>query len=184
MNEIQDYIKTDWQPNIVDPLTGDVVSEGTRFTSKRANNIEQGIYDNREYIRILRSELKKLQIQLEIIGRVPSSSGAFFDSLTELDDDIKGLIIDETITYATNIVDSTNIQVKSTEGFAAGEYIIYDDENIEVIKVTEVRKNELVVENLVSSYKKGAVIAKSNARIKDGLQFGYWGNYSVKGEVI
>ncbi|WP_353096256.1 hypothetical protein [Tissierella praeacuta] len=185
MNEkdIQDYIKTDWQPNIVDPLTNEVISEGTRFTSKRANNIEDGIFTNRELHKIVNDRLKKMQIELEIIGRVPGGN-SFFDSLSDLEDDIKGMLIDEAMTFATNIVDSVNIQVKSIKRFKIGEYIIYDDENIEVIKVAAVRENELVVSSLTKNYKKGAIIAKSNAKINEGFQFGYWGNYSVKGEVV
>jgi hypothetical protein len=40
------YEKTIWVDHIVDPETGEVIQQGTRFTEARANKMEQGIFDN------------------------------------------------------------------------------------------------------------------------------------------
>lgn len=39
------YQKTTWVDHVVDPVTGEIVQQGTKFTATRANKIEQGIAD-------------------------------------------------------------------------------------------------------------------------------------------
>jgi hypothetical protein len=44
------YDKTEWIDHVVDPESGEVIVEGTRFTSQKMNKIEQGIADAHEAV--------------------------------------------------------------------------------------------------------------------------------------
>lgn len=52
------YVKTDWKDHIVNPESGEVIQQGTRFTANRANNMEEGIHKAHENI-ILHEESKE-----------------------------------------------------------------------------------------------------------------------------
>lgn len=45
------YTPTEWKDEIKDPITGEIIQQGTRVNARRLNNIEQGIkqtHDNAE----------------------------------------------------------------------------------------------------------------------------------------
>ncbi|MGC5327116.1 hypothetical protein [Brevibacillus sp. SYSU BS000544] len=47
------YVKTNWIDHIIDPTTGNIVQQGTKFTSTRANKFEQGIEDAHKLVESL-----------------------------------------------------------------------------------------------------------------------------------
>lgn len=44
------YKKTTWVDHVVDPVTGEVIQQGTKFTATRANKFEQGIADAHDLV--------------------------------------------------------------------------------------------------------------------------------------
>lgn len=161
------YTKTIWYDRIIDITTGQLLQEGTRFNQKRANNIEDGIYNAYEYYIELESLVKRMQAQLEIDGRVPGNSGSFFDTF---DGKPARLIILPEITDVTTAVTSTEkvIPVADASKFEAMTFAtIYDANSYEDIYITAVDEGAktITVQALTSDYTKGAKVARSTASI-------------------
>lgn len=178
---MEKYIKTDWQDHLVDPISGDIIQQGTRFTAQRANNIEDGIANLYGSQTRQDSEIQKLRVQLEMVGRAPVNNGTFFDTL---DGDTKQLTLDtdKAVVQSSLSAGATSITL-NTAPFAVGEYVtVYSDTKSENVLVSAVNGNALTVGALANSYPKGAMVARSNAVVdvaERELKFGVWGTYSI-----
>ena len=175
------YVKTVWQDHLVDPTSGEIIQQGTRFTAQRINNIEDGIVNlygsqNRQDY-----EIQKLRVQLEMVGRAPINNGTFFDTL---DGDTKQLQWDndKAVVQSSLGIGATSIPLNAVP-FAVGEYVtIYDNTKSESVKISAVNDNTITTGALVNPYPKGAVVARSNAVVDITAQeitFGAWGTYSI-----
>lgn len=177
------YNKTVWYDQIKDVTTGQIIQEGTRFNQKRANNIEDGIYDAYEYIIQLESTVKRLQAQLDIDGRAPGNGGSFFDAF---DGTPSRMILDNTLTDIIEAVaiGTTTLKVASVEGFTAFTQVtIFDDEHSEDVVITAVGTDTITVQALKNAYKKGAKVARSNVAIdmiNAEMGVGDWQTFSVE----
>lgn len=175
------YIKTEWQDHIIDPISGDIIQHGTRYTAQRANNFEDGIHNL--YIDQKRqdTEMQKLRVQLEMVGRAPVNNGTFFDTL---DGETKQLALDtdKAVVQSALVVGATSITLNAAP-FVVGEHVtIYDNTKNEVVKVTAVDGSTLTVGALTQAYPKGAMVARSNVAVDvvaRELKFGEWGTYSI-----
>ena len=171
---------------IIDPLTGQVqyktIFDGTRFSAKAANNIEEGIYLAHEQIIELKKDNQRMRIQMEIDGRIPGNSGAFFDTLDGYSNKIT-LLKAKAEVAASVSKDATTIPVTSTEGFSSfTQVLVYDDVSSEEITITAVQEGSFKVQGLKNSYKKGAIVSRSNVEMdtKTGkMKIGDWGTYTV-----
>lgn len=181
------YTKTNWRDHIVDIISDDVIQEGTRFTASRANNIEEGIYNAYNWLVWYESELQKMRIQLEMVGRTPINNGTFFDTL---EGNSKALSLLTKVAVSQHALAAGEITILLDQNeFSIGQQItIYDDEHSESSMVTAVNGNSITVESLVNQYKKGALVSKTNSIIdvnNQELGFGEWGTYSISiSEVI
>ena len=180
MAENVPYVKTDWHDHIVDITNGDIIQEGTRFTAQRANNIEGGIYRSHDRLDRHDNEILRLRVQLELDGRVPGNSGAYFDDFIGT----PNKLIRQTA--GTDIITPVDagasvLPVDSVIGFEVfAQVTVFDGSNSEVVLVTAVGSDSITVQPLVNDYVKGARIARSNARIADGQMVnGSWETYSV-----
>lgn len=182
------YVKTDWEDHIVDIEYGDVIQEGTRFTAKRANNIEEGIYNLYGQQIILDDSLSKIMIQLEMIGRAPINNGTFYDSLDGVGEP-KALVLQLYSAISQNALEIGNTEILVNDGsvFKVGDYVtIYDDINIENKRIENILENTITISALENDYKRGAMISRSNVEVKDNkINYQSWGNYSIDiGEVV
>ncbi|MED4399762.1 hypothetical protein [Metabacillus fastidiosus] len=183
MNRIEPYEKTDWQDHIIDVTNGQVIQEGTRFNQTRANKIENGIEYNRNLLISQASEIQRLKVQLEITGRVPSNSGAFFDTLDQ--EEPNKLVRQTTSTdiIVATLAGATELSVDSVEGFVAFTQVtVYDETSSEDVLITAVDtiNKKLIVQALINGYVKGAKVARSNTKIANNqMTLGDWGTYSV-----
>lgn len=175
------YVMTDWQDHLIDPISGDIVQQGTRFTAQRANNIEDGIANlygsqNRQDF-----EIQKLRVQLEMVGRAPINNGTFFDTL---DGDTKQLQLDndKAVVQSALGIGATSVTLNAAP-FAVGEFVtIYDNNKSEQAQITALNGNGITVAALANAYPKGAFVARSNAVVDTAaqeLKFGAWGTYSI-----
>lgn len=176
------YKKTDWFDEFFDPVTGEVFEEGTPFLAAYANNIEEGIEDNREYISDLKSQIQRLQIQLEIDGRAPGSSGTFFDTLDGFSNKI--FLQNQQASIITAIIaGATTISVDSSEGLTAFTQVtIFNDEHSEDVLITAIEGNTITVQAVANAYKKGAKVARSNVvvdTVNKKMDNGNWETFSV-----
>ena len=178
---MEKYIKTDWQDHLVDPLSGDIIQQGTRFTAQRANNMEDGIVILYGSQSRQDSEIQKLRVQLEMVGRAPVNNGTFFDTL---DGDTKQLILDtdRAVVQTSVSVGNSSVMLNHTP-FTVGEYVtIYSDAKSETTRVTAINGNTLTIGVLTNSYPKGAMVSRSNAvvdTVERELKFGTWGTHSI-----
>lgn len=172
---------------IMNPLTGypeyEVIRDGTRVASKRMNHMDEGIHLAHELIVQLTSTIRRLQIQMELDGRVPDNSGTFADTLDGNTNKIK---LDKTMTEIIEAVEkgATTLKVASVKGFAAKTQVtIYDDEHSEDVLITKIGMDTINVQPLSSKYKKGAKVARSNVQIDTvnaEMRIGDWQTYNVE----
>ncbi|MFC4403331.1 hypothetical protein [Gracilibacillus xinjiangensis] len=178
------YEMTEWVDDIVDPTNGEVLQEGTRYTAARANHFEKGIYDAHEKNDEQDNQIRRIQALLEIDGRVPGNSGAFYDLL---EGSFSRAIRQTNTAILLNSITAGATQIDVDDGLAFEDntqVTIYDNENIEDVIVSSVDGDTLSVQPLVNSYKKGARIERSNVKVGNGLMtFGTWGTYTIS-EVI
>lgn len=152
--------KTDENGQIIyNPLTGqpeyEYIEDGTRVNAKRLNHMDEGIYSAHDYIVELKATIRRMQIQMELDGRVPGNSGTFADTLDGSSNKIK---LDKALTDIIEAVaiGTTTLKVASVDGFTPFTQVtIFDDEHIEDIVIIEVGTNTIKVQALKNAYKKG-----------------------------
>jgi len=179
--------KDDVGEDMLNPLTGlpfyETIEEGTRVAARRLNHMDLGIYMAHEFLVELASLVRRMQIQLELDGRVPGNSGTFSDTL---DGSTNKITLDKTL---TDIVESvpigtTILKVASVEGFTPFTQVtIFDDLYSENVIITSVGTNTITVQALQHNYKKGAKVARSNVVIDTlnaEMGIGDWQTYHVE----
>lgn len=179
------YVKTEWHDHIVDitlPVSDPnyVIQEGTRFNEARANNIEEGIYGSFALLVRHDADIQKLRVQMELDGRAPGNSGAYFDDFLGTPNKLIRQTAVAVLT-APRSAGTTVLNVDTTVGFVAfTEVTVYDGTNSEDVLITDVTVSTITVQPLVNDYVKGARIVRSNVSIADGqMLIGSWGTYSV-----
>lgn len=175
------YTRTEWEDHIVDPINGEVLEEGTRFTAARANNIEWGIWNSYEWITAFNESMQKMQVQIDMMGRAPVNNGSFFDTN---DGASKAITrdVDRATAQTALSAGATTINLNAVP-FAVGEFVaVYDDTNQEIVEVTATASGSITISALSSSYKKGAMVARTNAVVDSAgnkLVPGSWGTYKI-----
>ena len=155
------YNRTEWQDDLIDPVTGEIIEEGTTFWAEYANNFEWGIWNAYQYLIDMYRRLERLQVQMELDGRVPGNSGSFIDTF---DGTTTRLTLLKTSTDVLEPVTSadTVISVANSEGFVPMTYAtIYDADSYEHVLITAVEVGQITVQALTGDYSKGAKIARS-----------------------
>lgn len=185
------FWKDDFGNMIIDPIKKEPIPKprllqvGTRHSAARENYQEQGIAKAHERLNGHDSDILRLQINQELDGKAPGNGGTFSDTF---DGEPNKLIrqIAKTVLTESRAAGTTVLNVDGTSGFKPfTEVTIYDDENSEDILITQITDSTITVQALQHNYKKGAVIARSNALIDHGvMSAGYWGTYVVNGEVV
>lgn len=171
---------------ILNPISGqpeyETIEDGTRVAAKRLNHMDLGIYMAHEFIVELSSMVRRLQVQMELDGRVPGNSGTFADTL---DGNTNKIILDKTLTDIIQPVSAgtTVLPVASVAGFTAFTQVtIFDDVSSEDVFITAIGADTITVHALANSYKKGAKVARSNVAIDTvnaEMGVGDWQTYNV-----
>jgi len=177
------YDRTQWHDDVTDPVTGEVIEDGTPYMSEFANNFEWGIYNAYRFLIEIYRQIERMRVQLELDGRVPGNSGTFADVL---DGSTNKIVLDKTLTDIVEsvVIGTTVLKVANTEGFTAfSQVTIFDDVANEDVFITEVGKDFIKVQALKNAYKKGAKLARSNVAIDTTLSemgIGDWQTYHVE----
>lgn len=181
--------KMDENGNIITDIFGNTewqtIEEGTRITAERMNNIEKGILNSHKWLVVTDNTIKRLQLQLEMTDRVPSSSGAFFDDFSG--EPNTRFVKDNTRTDLTEAVEAgtTVLKAASVTGFKElTEITIFDGTNMEHVQIASINaetKEITLLNGLTSAYVKGAKVCRSSAAESDGeMQFGGFDLFSVE----
>lgn len=181
--------KMDENGNIITDIFGNTewqtIEEGTRITAERMNNIEKGILNSHKWLVVTDNAIKRLQLQLEMTDRVPSSSGAFFDDFSG--EPNTRFVKDNTRTDLTEAVNAgaTVLKVASVTGFKElTEITIFDGTNMEHVQIASINaetKEITLLNGLTSAYVKGAKVCRSSVAESDGkMQFGGFDLFSVE----
>lgn len=181
--------KMDENGNIITDIFGNTewqtIEEGTRITAERMNNIEKGILNSHKWLVVTDNAIKRLQLQLEMTDRVPSSSGAFFDDFSG--EPNTRFVKDNTRTDLTEAVNAgaTVLKAASVTGFKAlQEITIFDGTNMEHVQIASINaetKEITLLNGLTSAYVKGAKVCRSSVAESDGeMQFGGFDLFSVE----
>ncbi|KAA0944060.1 hypothetical protein FQ087_18210 [Sporosarcina sp. ANT_H38] len=176
------YLKLLWHDHIVDTESGVVIQEGTRFTASRINNIENGVFDAYELLMKAYAERQRMQIEIEMLGRVKENNGTFFDTLDGQPPKQLTRLMSAAVSQVALVVGATTVKLDAIP-FKAGEYVtIYDDEQQETVKIATVTATGITVPALTKVYKKGARVARTNAAfdaIRQQIIYGHWGTLKV-----
>ncbi|MEG0470794.1 MAG: integrase [Solibacillus sp.] len=176
------YDRTQWHDDVTDPVTGEVIEDGTPYMSEYANNFEWGIWNAYQFLNNMYRQLERMRVQMELDGRVPGNSGTFSDTL---DGNTNKIILDTTLTDIIQPVaaGTTVLPVASVTGFTAFTQVtIFDDVSSEDVFITAIGADTITVQALVNSYKKGAKAARSNVAIDTvnaEMSIGDWNTYNV-----
>lgn len=180
--------KTDENGQIsYNPLTGqpeyEYLENGTRVNAKRLNHMDDGIYMAHDLIVEMQATIRRMQIQMELDGRVPGNSGTFADTL---DGSTNKIMLDKAMTDIIEAVaiGTTTLKVASVDGFIPFTQVtIFDDEHSEDVVITEIGTGTIKVQALKNEYKKGAKVARSNVQIDTvnaEMGVGDWQTYNVE----
>lgn len=170
--------------------TPKAVHDVTKYADAQiAISTAEAVQDVDRTIQGLEREVANLNLQLTASQRV--SNGVTFGSNFA---DSFGMTIDttKTVTTAALSAGETSIPVESVTGLTGGmEVTIYDDVNIERVKITSINGNTLTVPALTKAYKEKANVARTSAvidTVNKCLKFGGWKtraeHYASPGEVL
>ncbi|UUV26113.1 MULTISPECIES: hypothetical protein [Lysinibacillus] len=179
------YDRTQWHDDVTDPVTGEVIEDGTPYMSEYANNFEWGIYNAYRVLIEHARQMQRIQVQLELDGRVPGNSGTFSDTL---DGSSNKISLDKALTDIIEAVtaSTTTLKVASVDGFTPFTQVtIFDDVNNEDVLITAIDASTktITVQALAFAYKKGSKVARSNVNIditNAEMGIGYWHLYNVE----
>lgn len=176
------YNKTEWFDQIEDPVTEEVLEEGTVFTADRANNIEEGIHGSYERIIEVERENQRIRVQLDLKERA-NSELVFYDTLDG--EEPRKMVLDSAQTVVKDALSagSTSLNVVDASAFTPlSEVTVFDGTNQEDVMITGISGNVISVQALKKAYTKGAFIARSNAvmdTVAQRLEPGRWGTYGI-----
>ena len=181
--------KVDENGNIIRDIFGNTewvtIQDGTRIKAKRLNNMEDGIVNAHKGMERVDNAIKRLQLQLEMTDRVPSSSGAFFDDFSG--EPNTRFVKDDTRTDLIEAVEAgaTVLKVASVTGFKElTEITIFDGTNMEHVQIASINaetKEITLLNGLTSAYVKGAKVCRSSVAESDGvMQFGAFELFSIE----
>lgn len=179
------YKRVEWEDDLKDPVTGEVLEQGTIFWAEYGNNFEWGIYNLYRFMIEMYRQMERMRVQMELDGRAPGNSGTFADVL---DGSTNKIILDTTLADITTPVTAgtTVLPVANVAGFTPFMQItIYDDVHSEDVFITSINTDAktITVQALANSYKKGAKVARSNVAIDTTLSemgIGDWQTYHVE----
>lgn len=176
------YKRVEWEDDLTDPNTGEVLEEGTIFWAEYGNNLEWGIFNAYRFLNEVYRQMERMRVQLELDGRVPGNSGIFADVL---DGSTNKITLDKALTDIIEAIEigTTTLKVASVDSFTPFTQVtIFDDEHIEDVVITEVGTGTIKVQALQNAYKKGAKVARSNVSIDTinaEMGVGDWQTFSV-----
>ncbi len=177
------YDRTQWHDDVTDPVTSEVIEDGTPFMSEYANNFEWGIYNAYRFLIEMYRQMERMRVQLELDGRVPGNSGTFADVL---DGSSNKISLDKALTDIIEAVEmgTTTLKVASVDGFKPFTQItIFDDVGTEDVVITAIGTDTITVQALKNAYKKGAKVARSNVAIDTAnaeMGVGDWQTFNVE----
>lgn len=181
--------KVDENGNIIRDIFGNTewvtIQDGTRIKAKRLNNMEDGIVNAHKGMERVDNAIKRLQLQLEMTDRVPSSSGAFFDDFSG--EPNTRFIKDNARTDLKEAIEAgaTVLKVASVTGFKElTEITIFDGTNMEHVQIASINTTEntiTLLTALTNAYVKGAKVCRSSVAESDGvMQFGAFELFSIE----
>ncbi len=177
------YERTEWYDDVTDPVTGELIEDGTPYMSEYANNFEWGIYNAYRFLIEMYRQLERMRIQMELDGRVPGNSGTFADMLDGSTNKIK---LDTAMTDIVEAVGigTTTLKVASVDGFTPFTQVtIFDDVASEDVVIAAVGADTITISALKNAYKKGAKVARSSVfidMVNAEMGVGDWQTFNVE----
>ncbi|AEO93681.1 gp423 [Bacillus phage G] len=180
LNKLRDDFETNklLVANQLDELRQDSIQ-----TKELLDQIKADVQKNKDAIIAMDKAITKIQVQLELDGRVPGNGGTFADTF---DGTGSRMTLDKTKTDIINAINAgtTILPVASTEGFVVGTQItIFDDIANEEAIIVAIGDGTITIAATTNAYKKGAKVVRSNVIIdtdKAEMGTGYWQTYNVE----
>lgn len=114
------YDRQYWMDRLVNTETGETIQDGTRFTARRMNHIEEGIVGLDARVTSMINEVLYLRAKIATNDRAADNDGIFVDNFDGISDDTATLDTTRTAVVSTSGVVFT---VQSVTGFAVGQEV-------------------------------------------------------------
>ncbi|WP_312117974.1 hypothetical protein [Brevibacillus reuszeri] len=160
------YERQYWKDRLINTETGETIQDGTRFTARRMNHIEEGIKNMCETVMRMENRILHLHAKVTTGDRTAGNNGIFVDTF----DGIQDAIISLDTTKATiQSVSGANVTVSSVKGFAVGQEITLASASSQEIRtITSINETTRVITlNSVpsSTYSAGSLLARSTVEV-------------------
>ncbi|GEC93884.1 hypothetical protein [Brevibacillus brevis] len=178
------YDRQYWTDRLVNTETGETIQDGTRFTARRMNHIEEGIKDIDGVVIRLENRILYLHAKITTGDRTAGNSGIFVDLFDGIQDAV--ISLDKTRTTIQSISGS-NVTVASVTGFAVGQEVtLASVNNQEERMITAINAStKIITLNAApaATYSANAILARSTVEIDTAakrMRRGSIDTYSVK----
>lgn len=166
-----DYDRTDWEDQIKDPVTEEILEEGTPFKADFANNMENGIYGAYDRIVLAEKEIRRLRTKIDLGDRTDSEytfvnlyDGSDPTNMTF--DNAKAQLMGE-----GSQLPEGKLLVTDPSPFRPGTVVtICDGVNSEDASIVSIDTDGHMVtltKPLQHEYDRGSLVARSNAQVDD-----------------
>ena len=176
------YTRVLWEDDLKDPVTGEVIEDGTIFWAEYVNNLEWGMWNAYELLAYLKRRLDRIAVNDELDDRVPGAV-KFVDVFDGSPSRIELLTATTDVTVAATAGANQVINVADASKFSAFTYVtIFDGTNHESAYITAIGTGTITVQTLVNGYAKGAKIARSTVvvdTVKQTLNVGAHTAYNI-----
>ncbi|MFA4137699.1 MULTISPECIES: hypothetical protein [unclassified Brevibacillus] len=160
------YERQFWADRLVNPETGETIQEGTRYTARRMNHIEEGIKGIDDIVIKMENRILHLHAKITTGDRTAGNNGIFVDTFDGIQDAV--ISLDKTRTTIQSI-SGTNVTVASVSGFAVGQEVtLASVNNQEERIITAINAlTQVITLNAAptATYSSNAILARSTVEI-------------------
>ncbi|MFD2089548.1 hypothetical protein [Brevibacillus brevis] len=178
------YERQFWVDRLVNTETGETIQDGTRFTARRMNHMEEGIKGLDDIVIRMENRILHLHAKITTGDRTAGNNGIFVDTFDGIQDAV--IALDKTKTSIQS-VSGTNVTVASVVGFTVGQEVtLASVANQEERIITAINTSTRVITlntAPTSTYTENAILARSTVEIDTAakrMRRGSIDTYSVK----
>ncbi|MGG4444566.1 hypothetical protein [Brevibacillus fortis] len=178
------YERQYWTDRLVNTETGETIQDGTRFTARRMNHIEEGIKGIDGIVIKLENRILYLHAKITTGDRTAGNSGIFVDLFDGIQDAVIALDKTRTTIQSTS---GSNVAVAQITGFAVGQEVtlasVTSQEERTITAIDPVTRIITLNTAPTGTYTTNAILARSTVEIDTAakrMRRGTIDTYSVK----
>lgn len=178
------YERQFWADRLVNTETGETIQEGTRYTARRMNHIEEGIKGIDDIVIKMENRILHLHAKITTGDRTAGNNGIFVDTFDGIQDAV--IALDKTRTTIKS-ASGAKVLVASITGFAVGQEVtiasVTSQEERTIVDINPLSWIITLNAALTGSYTTNSIMARSTVEIDTAakrMRRGSIDTYSVK----